>query len=154
MMKIVSLTSNKGFTLIELLAVIMLITVLALFLAPNIFKYFNSSKDKLDKIQEKKVVDAAKLYFEDCMNNDTSDACTEFQYEDSQITDDTTEWKYCVTLNKLVASGYIDKVYVNKKEVQFDITITVPVENRDFSEDEAKFVMKKVETATQTCQPS
>ena len=60
---------NKGFTLIELLAVIVLLSIILLITVPNAVKYINSTEENLTSIQEKNIIDAAKLYYEDCSNS-------------------------------------------------------------------------------------
>ncbi len=60
---------NKGFTLIELLGVIIIISLLALIMFPNIISSFFDATNKLDEATELLVVEAAKDYYEENKNN-------------------------------------------------------------------------------------
>ena len=55
--------NKNGFTLVELLAVIMIIGIISvLFIAPNVWRYFNTVKGKLSEYEKKELMDAAKTY--------------------------------------------------------------------------------------------
>ncbi len=120
-MKNLILQNNKGFTLIELMATVIILSVLVLYIVPNMLTYFNSSKNSLSKIQQNEIKDAAKLYYKDCENSSYIDmegenACSEFTSGTSS---------YCITLTKLINLGYINKVTINKKEYKAKITLNV-----------------------------
>lgn len=56
---------KNGFTLTELLAVIALLAVITLMVAPNLLKTYQTTRKNSMKVQEERVVDAANLYVED-----------------------------------------------------------------------------------------
>lgn len=54
--------NKKGFTLIELLAVITIIALLALFLVPNLTKYYEASKERSEDIFYGEIEDTINTY--------------------------------------------------------------------------------------------
>ena len=62
MKKRVYVVINKGFTLVELLVVIILISLIAVITVPTFLGYGKSSRESLNKTQEKIIIDAAKKY--------------------------------------------------------------------------------------------
>lgn len=70
---------KNGFTIMEFLAVIALIGILVLLVMPNVIKTYNKSIDKAIEIEEKNILDAAKIYIEDyCLSQlDSSYKCPE-----------------------------------------------------------------------------
>ena len=60
---------KKGFTLVELIAVIAILGILVLLVAPNVIGMFSRGVSDTMKIQETNVLDAAKLYIEDFCRN-------------------------------------------------------------------------------------
>lgn len=87
--------SGNGFTLIELMAVIVIISLIALLTFPNIINKINKTKKSNNKMIEDVVIEQAKKYV-----NDNSD--------------DFQEKKYCLSIDTLVAKGYInDNLFKN-----------------------------------------
>ena len=92
--------NKKGFTLVELLAAIAIISILAIFVVPNIIKLFNNSVDSAMETQEKQVFDGAVLYVTDyCKRPISGKVCSSNYVNDS-----------FVCLSDIQASGYIDSV--------------------------------------------
>ena len=60
---------KNGFTLIELLGVVTIIGVLALILFPSLLRQINKSKSSISEANELLIIDAAKDYVEDNINN-------------------------------------------------------------------------------------
>lgn len=64
--------NRKGFTLIELLAVIILIAIIGIMVAPTLLTTVNSSKEKSYNILIENIETAAKTYYEECEYGDLS----------------------------------------------------------------------------------
>ena len=62
--------NKKGITLVELLAVLALIALVATILIPNINKHIIGSKNKARTIQESTIIESAKAYVMDHINED------------------------------------------------------------------------------------
>lgn len=84
---------NKGFTLIELLGVIMILAILALITFPPIIEEIKKSKSEIKGTTKVLIIDAAKDYYEDNINN----------YE---LIEGVT---YCININTLSEQGYLNK---------------------------------------------
>lgn len=84
---------NKGFTLIELLGVIMILAILALITFPPIIEEIKKSKSEIKGTTKVLIIDAAKDYYEDNVNN----------YE---LIEGVT---YCININTLSEQGYLNK---------------------------------------------
>lgn len=115
---------NKGFTLIELLVVIVLIAVLLIIVAPNLFGARESAKEGINKEQEKNIKDAAMLVgvdLDDYMSriyNCKSDSWI----EDKCTKDEDHKWtRVDITVEDLVEHGYFEDA---KKQCKGDISIT------------------------------
>ncbi len=67
---------KKGFTLVELLAVILIISIVAVFAIPNLLKVFSTSKNGLSNIQKKQIEEAVEIYINDYCVNPISDDYT------------------------------------------------------------------------------
>ncbi len=65
--------NKKGFTLIELLAVIVIIALIGVLIAPNVINTLESGKESSYKILINNIVTAAKTYYEECEYGDLSD---------------------------------------------------------------------------------
>ena len=53
--------NNKGFTLLEILATLVVLSIVIVIVSTNGFGAFNNAKNKLGEIDEKTIVEAAKL---------------------------------------------------------------------------------------------
>ena len=84
---------NKGFTLMELLGVIMILAILALITFPPIIEEIKKSKSEIKGTTKVLIIDAAKDYYEDNINN----------YE---LIEGVT---YCININTLSEQGYLNK---------------------------------------------
>lgn len=60
---------KKGFTLIELLGTVTILGVLALILFPILLKHINNAKKSINESNELLIIDAAKDYVEDHIND-------------------------------------------------------------------------------------
>lgn len=101
-----STLNKKGFTLVEILAVITILSLLMVFVVPNFVKLVNDNKKTVSDIQKEMIINAAKLYVEDCNNIHNTDISCNF-------TSSGKETK--INLDDLVNNGYIEKVVVNDK---------------------------------------
>lgn len=66
--------NKKGFTLVELLAIIVVMGIVAVLVAPNIIKSFKKSKEKSYDILIKNIETAGENYYLECENGDLSDS--------------------------------------------------------------------------------
>ena len=57
---------RRGFTLVELLVVVLIITMLAALIAPDIFRRFGTAKKRMAKIGITKIEGAVAEYYTDC----------------------------------------------------------------------------------------
>ena len=89
---------KRGFTLIELLGVITILGVLALILFPILLKHINNARDSISDVTRELIIDAAKDYYEDNINN----------YEK------INGISYCIDMNSL------DKYLINIKDENFN----------------------------------
>ena len=89
--------NKKGFTLIEILGVVIIITAIALLVVPNVVNRFSNKKNDIDKVNEELIISAAKLY--------VSEHVLEYPKEDSA--------SYCININDLVDSGYLNEKVIN-----------------------------------------
>lgn len=97
---------KKGFTIVELLAVIVVLSLLAILVYPNIIKVMGSSKDKLKDINIKQIEDGVNTLIDEVLTCDLSG--------EAKIIFDNTN---CVSIKyKLIAEEYeisIDELYEN-----------------------------------------
>lgn len=82
---------KRGFTLVELLAVLVLISLLALFTVPSIINYINGSKDDISDVTKELIYSGAKLYVDSNPNK-------YIKVVDNQ---------FCVILNDIVKANYL-----------------------------------------------
>jgi len=59
---------GRGFTLVELLVVVLIITMLAALIAPDIFRRFSKAKKNMAKIGITNIESAVAEYYSDCSN--------------------------------------------------------------------------------------
>ena len=91
--------NRKGFTLIELLAIIVVIGIVAVLVAPSIIKSFNTSKEKAYNLLINNIRTAGENYYLECENGNLKSINSKYcNQNDSKIT---------VTLNELVELGIL-----------------------------------------------
>lgn len=83
---------KKGFTLIELLGVILILGLIAIISVPPVLKEIKKSKKELSESTKTLIIDAAKDYYEDHIN--------EIERDEGKI--------YCINLSTLTAENYIN----------------------------------------------
>ena len=82
---------KKGFTLIELLGVILILGLIAIISVPPVLKEIKKSKNELSESTKTLIIDAAKDYYEDHIN--------EIEREEGKV--------YCVNLSTLTSQNYL-----------------------------------------------
>ena len=85
--------NKKGFTLIELVSVLVILSVLAVIIFPNILSSISKGKNDLKKDNEKLIISGAKEYVSDNQNNFKSNGNI-----------------YCLSVKTLYDKGYINTV--------------------------------------------
>lgn len=120
---VIILKYNKGFTLVELIIVIALIGLMAILIVPSVIKTLNKADQKLLKIQEQQVEDAAEIYLEDyCLSplNDT------YECPLSYTIDSSGEILYSgeLDLDVLIENKYMDEVNIKGIRCIGEIIIT------------------------------
>ena len=100
---------KNGYTLVELIISVILITVLALIIIPNIFKTFKTSRaDQLELVREK-VIDATTVYLDTSCGNESKKLLADQDY-------------VRVYVNSIIDCGLIDsKVYNYMNDEYFDV---------------------------------
>ena len=83
---------KKGFTLMELLGVIVILGVLVLIMFPPILNQIKKSKQEIRNSTKTLIIDAAKDYYEDNINN----------YKKME------GMTYCININTLTSEGYLN----------------------------------------------
>ena len=100
---------KKGFTLVELLAILVILSMIAIIVYPNITHSIKEAKEELSSTQIASIKDAAQLYVNDNVGND------DFFASDREE----------VTLKTLVDYGYINgSTYDLLNNKQFDLTLS------------------------------
>lgn len=94
--------NKKGFTLVELLAVIVVIAIIAVIIAPNVIKLFNKSKDKSYDILINNIRTAGENYYQECEYGDLSNTSKYGELKCTINNNATT-----VSLGKLVELGIL-----------------------------------------------
>jgi len=87
---------ENGFTLVEMLTVIIIISLLALLVIPQITNSVNNYKDETDELSLSVITSAAKLYIQDY----------EINFEDN----------LCINIVELVDKGYLKRPVEYKEE--------------------------------------
>ena len=120
---------NRGFTLVELLAVVVILSIIALILVPNIVGNINNYRDKLNDTQIKNIESAARVWGSDnlyIMPND-SESTNVCYY--ANINNCESNYKtLVVTLSILQNAGYIGSdlkdIKTNQEMNELEIHIT------------------------------
>lgn len=89
---------KNGFTLVEALAVIIVLGILSITFIPNALKVLKDNSNKIYKIKEKELLNAAEDYV---------------KYDKSFSFPNEVEVKY-VTMLQLIKGNYLDKILDNK----------------------------------------
>lgn len=93
-----NIDNNNGFTLVELLGVIAILGILVVIFVPNALKVLKDNSDKIYKIKEKELINAAKDYAE---------------YDKNFVSPIEGEAKYII-MPQLVSGSYMTKILDNK----------------------------------------
>lgn len=113
---------EKGFTLVEMIGVLLVLAVILSVSVPSIINMLDKQAEKKYEDYKKTLFLASETYVE--RNRDITDGI--FNFLDN--TGDTA----CITLNTLIANGYIKSSLVdpkeNKKVTEIDYFIKVTVE--------------------------
>lgn len=89
--------NRKGFTLIEFLAVVAVISIILVLSFREYSSYLKSSKEKLKKIEEERIIDAGSMYY------------TEFKDSDdykSFVNNEDNSVNSCIGINTLISKGF------------------------------------------------
>lgn len=110
--------NKKGFTLVEVIAIVLLITVIATLIYPNVLETYRNIKKSTMAVKENEVRNYAKMYISDCMDYDTRDTLS-----GCKDTDTITSSGH-IFLEDLVNDQYMEPVEYEKTEcegyVEFD----------------------------------
>lgn len=96
--------NRKGFTLIELLAIIVVIAVVAVLIAPSVIESFDSSKNKSYDLLIENIKVAGENYYQECEYGDLSDTS---KYGTLACSINTSNNSTTVTLGKLASLGIL-----------------------------------------------
>ncbi len=88
---------KKGFTLVELLGVIVILGILAVIAFPTIINQITSARGEIDDSSNMLIFDAAENYF----------------LEYANLSEETGQKYYCVTLEQLVDEGLLNEPLKN-----------------------------------------
>lgn len=103
--------NRKGFTLIELLVTIAIVGILLLFAVMGVTKILQVGKEKQREMIESSIKNSAQMYIE----------------ESSNVVWTTVgdEQQLCLTVGKLINSGFIDKKKIEDSGIQSNTFIIV-----------------------------
>ena len=99
--------NNKGFTLIELLAVVTIISILTIIAVPSAFTFQENMKKKMFCAKVETIERSARLYGNDVKETIKGDKIIERKC--SVITHSSSEACQYITINTLLAKGYLKK---------------------------------------------
>ncbi|MBQ9011446.1 MAG: prepilin-type N-terminal cleavage/methylation domain-containing protein [Bacilli bacterium] len=88
---------KKGFTLAEVLAVVAILGLLLLLIAPNILNRINSKNEVVEDVQKKMIYNATDMYME----------------QNSDIYPATEGNVYCMSISDMVSAGILSQEYVD-----------------------------------------
>ena len=86
--------NKRGITLVELIAVLVIIGLIATIVLPNINKIIKDSKDTTENVQESEIIEAAKSYLADNIEDSIS-------FDNNQTA--------TVSLDQLLTGGYLSR---------------------------------------------
>lgn len=110
---------NKGFTLVELIATLIVLSIVALIVVPNIYENIKEAKNGIKITQLESIVDSAKEWAAD------------------HITELSIEKDTYVFLKDLQSGGYIDyNLYKNTDGEQYNDNLFVLIESKVIEADE------------------
>ena len=133
--------NRKGFTLIELLAIIVVIAVVAVLIAPNIIESFNASKNKSYDLLIENIKVAGENYYQECEYGDLSDTS---KYGTLACSISTSNNSTIVTLGKLASLGILK---TNNKDNNGNYIVTNPKTSNNINNCEIK-IIKNVNSST------
>lgn len=103
-----AIVNKKGFTLIELLAVIAILSIMAVFVVPNIIDLYNDGKEKALEVEKKNILASAKEYYHDCLYGDLN--CSNTIIAEGNIKK--------ITVETLINSEYLENNKINGKNIE------------------------------------
>lgn len=110
---------NKGFTLVELIATLIVLSIVALIVVPNIYENIKEAKNGIKITQLESIVDSAKEWAAD------------------HITELSIEKDTYVFLKDLQSGGYIDyNLYKNADGEQYNDNLFILIESKVIEADE------------------
>lgn len=110
---------NKGFTLVELIATLIVLSIVALIVVPNIYENIKEAKNGIKITQLESIVDSAKEWAAD------------------HITELSIEKDTYVFLKDLQSGGYIDyNLYKNTDGEQYNDNLFILIESKVIEADE------------------
>lgn len=105
--------NRKGFTLIELLVTIVIVGILLVFAVMGVTKILQVGKEKQREMIESSIENATQMYIEE--NHDVV-------WTDADV---DGEQQFCLTVGKLINSGFIDKKKIEDSGIQSNTFIIV-----------------------------
>jgi len=111
--------NKKAFTLTQIVAVITVLGLLSILVAPTIINQIRNSQDKIDEVTEKLIFSATDLY----LSNKES------------MYPKTNGRLYCISLEDLVNDGKLQQPLIdsNGNEIQLSKKVSVGVKNNQYN---------------------
>ena len=118
--------NKKGFTLVELLATIAILSILVVFVVPEVYGYLNQGYSSALELQEREVVDAAVLYVEDyCKSPINSQYKLSCNLNTKINASGFIVYYGNIKLSTIISSGYIGNISFRNKSCSEKSYITV-----------------------------
>lgn len=130
------MVNRRGFTLIELLAVIVIIAIITVIVAPSVLTLVDKSEEASYQMLVKNIVIASKNYYEECEYGDLSSS----KYDEYECTINEGNYIY-VTLRTLANTGFLT---VNDTNYFDEKVVLDPRNNNDISDCTIKIIKNKV----------
>ena len=122
---------KKGFTLVELIATLIILSVVAIIVVPNVYENMNDSKSKIKITQTTSIIDSAKEWSADHIrelscNNDSYVFLKDLQsngYIDDPLYQDTEGHTYNSNLFVLIHCDVIEADENNNENYKYTYTL-------------------------------